>query len=552
MCGIWAWIQSPQSGSYSIDPEVFWRRGVSALEARGPEGARWWQHHNMAWCFTRLAINGLNEGGMQPFTWNDTQYAWMCNGEIYNAEDLCEHIPYIQASGSDCEPLAALWERLGGVPARAVEFCRALDGVFALMLYDRDADRLIVARDPYGVRPLFYRKGLIGDLIFASERKAIEPFCAVGDEIKAFPPGQVWTLEASTGRVLAEEQYHTVPWLKMPLPLGKRLSVEPLRLALEAAVEKRMLSDRPVAALLSGGLDSSLIAALVQKRLRATKAPPLKTFSIGMAGGTDLAFARAVANHIGSDHTEIIVTAEQMLEVIPAVIRDIETYDITTVRASVGNWLIAREIRGRTDCKVVFNGDGSDEVLGGYKYFCRAPSAWAFESECERLLKEIHQYDVLRSDRCMSSHGLEARTPFLDKQFVAVAASYPTATRGRTDVIEKDLLRRAFSGSGLLPEEVLNRRKEAFSDGVSSEEKSWFQIIGEYVEEKQLVPANWRDLAARWQEPRPKTPESFWYRTLYEENYKHTGEYWPFWMPRWSPETDDPSARTLTPQPAGQ
>jgi asparagine synthase (glutamine-hydrolysing) len=236
-----------------------------------------------------------------------------------------------------------------------------------------------------------------------------------------------------------------------------------------------------------------------------------------------------------------------MFAAIPDVIRDIESYDITTVRASVGNWLVAREIRRRTECKVVFNGDGSDEVWGSYLYFYRAPNDYAFEAETGRLLAGIHRYDVLRSDRSISSHGLEARTPFLDKQFVGVAMSVPTELRrpvagGR---VEKDLLRRAFAGTDYLPADVLWRTKEAFSDGVSTSEKSWFQEIQERILERGLVPSDWEQLANKYPSPVPITPESFYYRSLYESMYKKTGDYWPYWMPQWSPETKDPSARTL-------
>jgi asparagine synthase (glutamine-hydrolysing) len=317
-------------------------------------------------------------------------------------------------------------------------------------------------------------------------------------------------------------------------------------------VEKRLMTERPVAALLSGGVDSSLIAALVQKRLVELGKPPLKTFSIGMEGGTDLAYARMVANWIGSDHTEVLVTEDEMFNAIPDVIRDIESYDITTVRASVGNWLIAKKIRELTDCKVVFNGDGSDEVFGSYKYFYKAPTDDAFELESERLLNEIHQYDVLRSDRCISSHGLEARTPFLDKQFVACAKSYPTSLRrpgnGR---MEKQVLRDAFKYTGILPPLVLYRSKEAFSDGVSAKEKSWFEIIQDKIHEQNLVPVGWKeDAYAKNMWPAPPTEEAYYYRSIFDKLYPHTGRLWPYWMPLWSPETTDPSARTLAAEPA--
>jgi asparagine synthase (glutamine-hydrolysing) len=542
MCGIWAWIRKDSSGDFPKHEDL-WDMGVNTLAARGPEGSRWLDLSGSTWCFTRLAINGLNDGGMQPFTWNDKKWAWMCNGEIYNAKELEETIPHYSASGSDCEVLGSLWDSCNG---DSVAFARALDGVFALVLYQqlKHANKYVIARDPYGVRPLYYTYSASDGWVFASERKSLEQFVIKSSGIYEFPPGEVWEInQTPTSSTVKKYKYHSVPWVK-----GVRECAD-LATELRAAVQKRLMTERPVAALLSGGVDSSLIAALVQSSLKALGKPPLKTFSIGMEGGTDLVYARKVAAWIGSDHHEIVATADEMFNAIPAVVRDIESYDITTVRASVGNWLIARAIREKTDCKVVFNGDGSDEVFGSYLYFYRAPSDFAFERETQRLLEEIHMYDVLRSDRCISSHGLEARTPFLDKQFVAAAMSFPTELRrpSRTSGrMEKQLLRDAFADSGLLPPEVLYRRKEAFSDGVSSQEKSWFEIIQEKIEEQGVVPKDWREKAEAadiW--PMPKSKEAFYYRSLYNRMYQNTGKLWPFWMPKWSPETTDPSARTL-------
>jgi asparagine synthase (glutamine-hydrolysing) len=348
--------------------------------------------------------------------------------------------------------------------------------------------------------------------------------------------------------------YHTSQWLKDPFyspahPNGLRNAMDAVRFSLEEAVKKRMMTERPCAALLSGGIDSSLIAALVQKNLLALGLPPLKTFSIGMPGSTDLAYARKVADWIKSDHSEVILTANDFFDAIPHVIRDIETYDITTVRASVGNWLVARAIRETTDCKVVFNGDGSDEVFGSYLYFYKAPNDQAFEDEVDRLLREIYLYDVLRSDRSISSHGLEPRTPFLDRQFVAAARSVATCWRRpeQGKQVEKYILRKAFESTGLLPPEVLWRQKEAFSDGVSSQEKSWFQEIQSRVEHH--IPVVWKELTLRYDHLMPTTAESFYYRSLYENNYgpvRAQTTIPAFWMPRWSPGVTDPSARTLS------
>jgi asparagine synthase (glutamine-hydrolysing) len=311
-----------------------------------------------------------------------------------------------------------------------------------------------------------------------------------------------------------------------------------------------MMTDRPIAALLSGGLDSSLVAALAANYLRVRGKPPLKTFSIGFRGSTDLAYARKVASWIGSDHTEVMATPEEFFRAIGPVIQAIESFDTTTVRASVGNWLVAKAVRTQTNCKVVFNGDGSDEIWGSYMYFYNAPSDHAFEEEVTRLLTDIHLYDVLRSDRCISSHGLEPRTPFLDKHVVATARAVPTELRRpvRGFRPEKWLLRKAFEGQHLLPDEVLWRKKEAFSDGVSGLEKSWFEILQEKV--KQVVPTDWRAIAERLYSSHlcPQTAEQFYYRQLYEGYYGKgavTTNVPYFWMPRWCPGATDPSARTL-------
>jgi len=543
MCGIWARILNKRRSNNS----TLWSSGVHKISARGPEGHKWLDLPNGTWCFTRLAINGLNDAGMQPFSSSDDsahRMSWMCNGEIYNAKELEEEV-YASTrpltSGSDCEILGPLYTHVSQDP---VSFARALDGVFALVLYSENTGKYVVARDPYGVRPLFYTSSDTSGWIFASERKALENFVEPSSSIFEFPPGQVWELSEEK---VVKHVYHEVPWLKQTAPLPLSF----LKDALVSAVDKRLMTERPVAALLSGGVDSSLIAALVQKRLRELGKPALKTFSIGMEGGTDLYYARMVASHIGSEHHEIVVTADEMFDCIPQVIHDIESYDITTVRASVGNWMVAREIRRQTDCKVVFNGDGADEIFGSYKYFYKAPGNFAFEEEVRRLLREIHQYDVLRSDRSISSHGLEARTPFLDKQFVAAALSYSTELRRpvRNKQIEKKILRDAFAEDNLLPAEVLYRTKEAFSDGVSSQEEglSWFEIIQKKIEQKGLALDNWREVCYDnnfW--PPCPTKEAFYYRDIFNMYYPNTGSLWPYWMPRWSPETGDPSARTLS------
>lgn len=543
MCGIWALlgIKNPESTSM-----------IQKLKARGPEGYRVLDvSGRITFGFTRLAINGLTDAGMQPYETNEL--TWICNGEIYNSKAI-ETSLGLQNTGSDCECIGDLYLRHRDDLAA---FARALDGVFALVLYDGERGRIVVARDPYGIRPLYIAhkprpsSGSIETFVFASELKALVPQY---DDIRVFPPGHIQTYSIQTTALVSDIEYHSVPWITQPQFYSSEVgafhaSENALRYALEEAVRKRMLTDRPVAALLSGGLDSSLIAALVQQNLRQTRQPPLKTFTIGFEGSSDVAHARMVADWIGSEHTEIIMTADEFFQAIPTVIKAIESFDTTTVRASVGNYLVAKKIRELCDCKVVFNGDGADELFGGYLYFNKAPNDEAFHAETGRLLRDIHHFDVLRSDRSISANGLEARTPFLDKQFVAVVRSiHPQLLRPLPgQQVEKYILRAAFDDGVTLPYDVLWRRKEAFSDGVSGTEKAWFQEIQERV--AAIVPKDWNVGGPTTLHLPPTTPEEFYYRFLFASYYGNATckTAVPYrWMPKWSPETKDPSARTLS------
>jgi asparagine synthase (glutamine-hydrolysing) len=521
MCGIWGLIGN------TLNVETV-KNIILLLKARGPEGSSILNGDKFQLGFTRLALNGLSESGMQPMFHSNKD--WICNGEIYNWKELAKEIGYVNKSGSDCEILGPLLNST----LTLHEFFNKLHGVFAMII--SDGDRIIVGRDPYGIRPLFMS---LADsrIILSSELKAI-----FYGSPKPFPPGHYAVINKNTLQVELF-QYH---FMKInPIPRDDVFAQ--LRSGITSAVRRRMLTERPIAALLSGGLDSSLIAALVQEELRIADRPPLETFSIGFQDSEDLRNARLVANHIGSIHTEIIMTPDQFFEAIPEVIHDIESYDITTVRASVGNWLVAREISLRSECKVVFNGDGADELFGGYLYFYRAPSNDEFEDESNRLLKDIHLFDVLRSDRCISSHGLEPRTPFLDKEFVDLVKSIPVdLRRPSVNQMEKWVLRRAFRDTNILPMEVLYRKKEAFSDGVSTHGGlSWYQEC--QARAFQQVP-DWKDNIPDSMYLKPYTAESYYYRKLFDALYFEFGHVIPyFWMPKWSPETSDPSARTLSP-----
>jgi asparagine synthase (glutamine-hydrolysing) len=551
MCGIWAIL-----GKLAQQKDV--KDYLKKLEARGPEYTACvdvsapsaegslpgmmggLDATQLLLGFTRLAINGLTPAGHQPFTTSTTYTA--CNGELYNYKELAKRWNIALDEGtSDCAILPPLIQRL---PLKDV--CRTLDGVFAFIHVDVQKQQVIVAKDPYGVRPLFQATYPDNSLVWSSELKGLPDGYTT---VAHFPPGTYRVFDLGTGRLIEAYRYHTIPHVKLAAFQNHQFAKQALRESLLSAVKKRLLSDRPIGALLSGGVDSSLIAAIAAREL-AKDGKQLHTFSIGMPGSTDLVFAEKVAKHINSIHHPVIVTPETFLEAIPKVIYDAETYDITSVRASVGNWLIGKYIKETTDIKVVFNGDGSDEIGGGYLYFYNAPSNEEFEAESERLLKEIHMFDVLRSDRSVAAHGLEARTPFLDKNVVATWRAIATGLRrpihGETDRMEKQLLRDAFLEDNYLPFDVLYRKKEAFSDGVSSKEDSWYKRCSEYAKKEGLDLETIKRQTVLWHNP-PKTEEAYMYRRIFESHYSWiAAKTIPYmWMPRWVANASDPSARTL-------
>jgi asparagine synthase (glutamine-hydrolysing) len=498
---------------------------------------------NIAIGFTRLHIQG-DARLEQPFHIGDRYI--VCNGEIFNSDTLLEELNLTVPPGSsDCAVIPAILDSGMGMG----DLCRQLDGDFAIVDADMGAGVFRVARDPYGVRPLYYGQG--------------PSWRAIVSEIKAFPPDvtkietilpgtwQTFCMDASLELDIASidrmGRWHEIPWLKTPYWKhsfeGLCHAGAALRNGLEDAVEKRLTTVREVGACLSGGLDSSLVAAIAASILRR-KGKKLHTYSIGMKGSSDLSYARMVADHIGSIHHERIVTAEECLALIPEVIRAIESYDITTVRASVGNYLVGKLIRQETPyVKVVLNGDGADEAMGGYLYMRAAPSAAAFELETTRLLTEIHRYDVLRSERSMAAHGLESRSPFLDRQFLSIVRSLPTESlQSSADILEKSMIRSAFDNMNLLPEVVLWRAKEAFSDGMSRSDKSWYEMARE---EGETQNAGTPDTTVYSVNP-PLSAEAKWYRRVFHTYYPLVAaETIPeMWMPRFV-QASDPSARTL-------
>lgn len=529
------------------------------LQPRGPECSTVVRVKKAFLGFHRLCINGLKEVANQPFV-QDGVYL-VCNGEIYNHTKLGVRE---SKSGSDCEAILHLYLQQRAIAhdphLAAVLTAKRLDGEFAFALYDTKYDVIHLARDPTGVRPLYWSRHEVS-LGAASELKGISK---VFVDAEQFPAGTVASIDVSNvtsydtvrssdvvnklGVPKITKYYdvcdYTVQYWKSPVG---QMEYDKVKQALTNAVRKRLMSERPVCALLSGGLDSSLVAALVAREIAPRK---LDTYSIGMAGGTDLKYAKMVADHIGSNHYEIILTEKDFLGALEETIRIVESYDITTVRASVGNYLVAKYIKENSDNKVVFNGDYADEVCGGYLYLQNAPTVFDFHKECCRLVRDIIYFDALRSDRCISSQGLEARVPFSDPEFVDTYLSLDANARRSThNVIEKNVLRQAFAKDNLLPDAVLWRRKEAFSDAVSSTDRSWFKVIQDHIdtvvsdEEYEKVRVTFH---CRYKRLLPYTKESYYYRKVFCRYYEadHVVPY--YWLPKWSDNATDPSARTLS------
>lgn len=537
MCGIFALLNYYSSFQHEEITEEF-KKGYK----RGPEFSviSFRDSINYVQGFHRLAINGLNDESNQPFSINEVTL--ICNGEIYNHKYLFDLMDITPETQSDCEVIIYLYMKYG-----IDQTLRMLDGVYSFVLQDRN--RMYVARDPYGVRPLYMTGPEV--LGFSSEVKML---CNLAikkqQKVDFFPPASyilltrdndnnVWGVRDLTRHHYPSFAYSSVDF-KIECNMIQRVVLEGIRDKLEMAVRKRYLNtDRPVACLLSGGLDSSIIAALVCKIHKDYGKEPstIETYSIGLQDSEDIKYARYVAKFIGSKHTELIVSEETMIDAIPETISALESYDLTTVRASLGNYILGKFIAAHSEAKVIFNGDGSDEVCGGYLYMKNCPDTIEYDKEILRQLRDIYMFDVLRSDKSMASNGLEARTPFLDREFVNFYLSIPVELRdhNRNKNMEKYLIRTAFSFSNILPTEILWRKKEAFSDGVTKKGTSLFDILQDWIDKNYLVDS---DISK-------KEKEKMYYKHLFEQEFPGQSHLVPYqWMPRYI-KADDPSARTL-------
>ncbi len=501
------------------------KEGFDATVSRGPDMSRIAETPSGYLCFHRLSIMGLHPEGMQPFTLDGDMV--VCNGELYGFRKLREQLSkkYSFKSDSDCEILLPHYREYG------LDMFSLLDAEFALILYDARENQLIAARDPIGIRPLFYGYLENGAILFASEAKNLVGLC---ETIMPFPPG-CYYMKGEFIRYA--DLTHVSAYSKDDLDTV----CEGIRSRLIAGVEKRLDADAPLGFLLSGGLDSSLVCAIAAKLLKK----PIRTFAIGMdIDAIDLKYARQVADYIGSEHTEVMISEKDVLEALESVVSILGTYDITTIRASIGMYLVCKAIHEKTDIRVLLTGEISDELFG-YKYTDFAPDEQAFQDEAKKRIDELYMYDVLRADRCISVNSLEARVPFGDLDFVRYVMAIDPALKMNRYGKGKYLLRRAFEGD-YLPLDILYREKAAFSDAVGH---SMVDDLKRYAQ-KCYTDAEYQEKRLRYTFAKPFTKESLLYRELFEKYYPaQAAMVKDFWMPNKEWEgcnVDDPSARVLS------
>jgi len=521
MCGIFGAL-TKQYDEQLLKPHFL------KIKHRGPDYSEFRKiKSDLFFGFHRLAINGLSPTGNQPMY---LEGCWLiANAEVFNYLELAKKHQIQLTTGSDCEIIIHLYRKFG-IEATL----QMMDAEFAFVLYDELNDELFAARDHLGIRGMYLGHDEQDGIYFASESKALT-FCL---QVAQFPPAHYWQWS---------EKESFKPYFKHQYPLHddkESVILQNIQHLLTLAVQKRLMSDRPVGCLLSGGLDSSLVAALAAKEYEK-QGHQLETFSIGMPGSPDLAAAKLVADHIGSKHHHVELTEQDFLAVLEETIYMLGSYDVTTIRASVGHMLIARYVSKNSEVKVLFSGETADE-FGSYLYFQNAPSPEAFQEEAIRLLKDIHFFDMKRGDRSISYAGLEARVPFADKTFMQYYMGIdPKMRMFNADKMEKYLIRKAFDEDNLLPKEVLWRRKNGFSDSVSQLDRSWSTVIKEYVDSK-VSDEEFNAKASTYKYDTPKTKEAYYFRKIFTQHYGHLQKLTPYqWLPKWCGDVVDPSARVL-------
>lgn len=506
MCGIVGIFDIKEQSSESRNKAL---RMSQKIRHRGPDWSGIYCGGHAILCHERLSIVDP-QSGKQPLYSPDGRQVLAVNGEIYNHQAIRQATAadYEYQTGSDCEVILALYR------AHGIHFLEQLSGIFAFALYDEERDEYLIARDPIGVIPLYIGHDADGKTYVASELKALEGFC---DEYEPFLPGHYLYSREGVMR-----RWYTRDWMDYEAVKDNGADIDSLRVGLQEAVKRQLMSDVPYGVLLSGGLDSSIISAIAQK-FAARRVedggqtgawwPRLHSFAVGLKGAPDLEKARLVAEHIGTVHHEINYTIQEGLDALRDVIYFTETYDVTTVRASTPMYLLARVIKSM-GIKMVLSGEGADEIFGGYLYFHKAPSARAFHEETVRKLGKLHWYDCLRANKSLSAWGVEGRVPFLDRDFLDIAMRLnPKAKMCPGQEIEKKILRQAFAD--LLPEEIAWRQKEQFSDGVGY---SWIdtlkRITSEQVSDEQMAHA-----AERFPIHTPLCKEEYFYRSIFEEHF---------------------------------
>lgn len=496
------------------------------IKYRGPDNSVACDFGDKGWMgFHRLKIIDTSDDGNQPLIHKKLHL--VANGEIYNYQSLMEEFKdkYEFQSESDCEVIIPMFKELG-----MLETARRLDAEFVCVIYDADLDKYFAARDPVGIRPMFYGYAPDGKIMFASEMKALSDLC---DEVNPFPPGHIYDGDQFVRftDIAKVDSYTEDEMEDVFLRINELLT---------KGVEKRLHADVPVGFLCSGGLDSSLVCAIASRMMDK----PIRTFAVGIdKDPIDTKYARIAADYLGADHTEVLFTKQDIFDTLSTLIYNIETYDITTIRASMGMFLVSKYISENTDIKVLMTGEIADEIFG-YKYTDFAPSPTAFQKEAEKRLSEIYMYDVLRADRSISSNGLEARVPFGDLDFVKYIMSIPPEKKMNFSGVGKYILRKAFEGD-YLPHDILYREKAAFSDAVGH---SVVDSLKAYAEEM-YSDGDLRAAKQRYLHATPISKESLMYRDIFESHFPCRSEtVVSFWMPNkeWDNcDVNDPSARVL-------
>lgn len=553
MCGIFAYIKSDAFTSSDKSNII---QEFNKIKNRGPDNSKhiffnntqninyvkynkisdkntYHNKDNIFFGFHRLAINDLSSDGNQPFISNDGNAILVCNGEIYNYKQLASEYQIDLTSNSDCEIILQLYLKIG-----FMETIKKLDGIFACVLYDKNTNTISVARDRIGISSLYIGFNKNNNYGFCSELKGLDNLF---DNILHFKPGHIWDSVNNTYFSYVDEP--TDLFLTQSL-INIDTIKEQIKSKFIKSIQKRVISDRPIGCLLSGGLDSSIVAALLSEEL-IKKGKTLKTFSVGLKGSVDIEYAKIVSKYIKSEHHELILTENDMLEGIDRTIKQLETWDTTTIRAGTPMFLLAEYIKCNFNTTVIYSGEGSDESSGSYLYFHNAPTISDFQNETNRLMQDLYYFDVLRCHKSIAGAGLEVRVPFLDNDFLDfymnINPKYKIPSYGN---IEKFLLRSSFD-YGLLPHDVLWRKKEAMSDGVSSQEKSWYKIIQDYSSQI-YSDEDFTILSNKYKINKPYSKESLMFREIFNRFYPDRHDTIPYyWLPKWCGNTTEASARVL-------